>query len=91
MIQKKISESVIFLKSTLDNIYKWLKTRKFDLNPTKCKILKIKKNKPFDPIDLLIDKTKIPTVFKNLGVYIFENLNWNVHISYSYNVAKVSS
>ena len=27
------SESNISLQSTLDNIYKWLKTRKLDLNP----------------------------------------------------------
>ena len=52
---KKFSESNISLKSTLDNIYKWLKIRKLDLNPKKCKILKIKKNKPFD---LLINNNR---------------------------------
>ena len=29
-------ESNISLQSTLDNIYKCLKTKKLDLNPTKC-------------------------------------------------------
>ena len=73
---KKFSESNISLKSTLDNIYKWLKIRKLDLNPKKFKILTIKKNKRFDPIDLLNNNTKIPTVkvFKDLGIYISENL-----------------
>ena len=73
MIQKKICESNISLQSTLDNIYKLLKTRKLDLNPKKCKILTTKKNKPFDPIDLLINNTMIPTlkVFKDLGIYIY--------------------
>ena len=33
------------------------KKRKLDLNPNKCKILKFKKNKPFDPIDPLINDT----------------------------------
>ena len=47
---KNFSESNIFLLSTLDNIYKWLKTRKLDLSPKKCKILTIKKNNLFDPI-----------------------------------------
>ena len=41
------------------------KNKKLDLNPMKCKILAIKKNKPFD---LLIINTKISTVFKDLGI-----------------------
>ena len=83
---KNFRESDIFLQSILNNIYKWPKTRKLDLNPNKCKILTIKKNKPFDPIDLLINNTKIPTVkvFKDLGIYIAENLNWNEHLNYLY-------
>ena len=90
---KIFSESNISLQSTLDNIYKWLITRKLDLNPNKCKILTIKKNKPFDPIDLLINNTKIPTVkvFKDLGIYISENLKWIEQINYSYNVSHVLS
>ena len=36
--------------------------KKLDLNPTKCMVLTIKKNKLFDPIDLSINKTKIRTV-----------------------------
>ena len=59
---KIFSESNISLQSTLDNIYKWLITRKLDLNPNKCKIITIEKNKQFDPIDLLINYTKIPKV-----------------------------
>ena len=65
MIQK-FSETNISLQSTLDNIYKWLKTRKLDLNPKKYKILIIKKNKLFDPINLLINNSKILTVKKFL-------------------------
>ena len=60
---KIFSESNISSQSTLDNDYKWLKTKKkLDLNPTKCMVLTIKKNKLFDPIDLSINKTKIRTV-----------------------------
>ena len=40
---KNFRESDIFLQSILNNIYKWPKTRKLDLNPNKCKILTIKK------------------------------------------------
>ena len=40
---KKFSESNVSLQSTLDNIYKGLKTRKLDLNSNKCKILIIRK------------------------------------------------
>ena len=54
--------SNISLQSTLNNIFKQFKTRKLDLNPTKYKILTIKKNKPFDSINLTINNTKIPTV-----------------------------
>ena len=85
------SESNISLQFTLDNIYKWLKTRKLDLNPNKHKILTIKKNKLFDLIALLIKNTKIPTVkvFKDLGIYISENLKWNEQINYLYKVAQI--
>ena len=55
---KTFSDSNISLQSTLGNIYKCLKTRKLGLNPTKCKILKTIKNKPFDPIDLFINKIR---------------------------------
>ena len=51
-----------FLRFSLNYIYKWLKTRKIDLNPNKCKAIIIKKNKLLDPIDQLINNTKIPTV-----------------------------
>ena len=35
----------------------------------------------------------MPTVkvFKDLGIYIFNNLKWNEHINHLYNVAHVSS
>ena len=91
---KNFSESNISLQFTLDNIYKWLKTRKLDLNSNKCKVLTIKKNKPFDSIDLLINNTKIPTfkVFMDLGIYnISQNLKWNEHINYLYKVAQILS
>ena len=55
---KIFSESNISLQSTLDNIYKWLKTRKLDLNRTKCKILTIKKNKPLTQLTYLSIKLR---------------------------------
>ena len=58
---KVFSKSTISLQLSLDNIYKWLKTRKLDLNPNKCQILTINKSKPCS-IDLLVNATKIPTV-----------------------------
>ena len=92
-IIQRISESNIFLQFTLLNIYKRLKKKKLDLNPNKFKILTIKKIKPLDPIDLLISETKSPTVkvFKDLEIYISENLKWNEHIKYLYKFAPISS
>ena len=89
---KSFSEPNISLQFTLENIYKWLKTRKLYLNPNKHKILTINKNK-LCPIDLFINNTKIPTVkvFKDLGIYISENLKLNVHIYYLYKVVQISS
>ena len=72
---KIFSQSNTSLQLSLDNIYIWLKTRKLNLNPSKCKILTINKKKS-SPTDLLINNTKIPEVkvFKDLGIYISENL-----------------
>ena len=79
MIQKILVGQISLF--TLDSSYKWLKARKLYLNPKKCTVLTNKKNKPFDPIVLLIRKTKILTVkvFKGLGIYISENLKRNEH------------
>ena len=68
---KVFSKSENSLQLTLDNIHEWLKTRRFDLNQKKSQVLSINKNKSF-PINLLINKTKIPAVkfFKDLGIYI---------------------
>ena len=68
-----------------------MKTRKLNLNPSKCKILTIDKKKS-SPTDLLINNTKLPKVkvFKDLGIYISENLKWNEHINYLYKVAQTS-
>ena len=73
---KFFSASNISLQSSLDNTYEWLKTRKLDVTPTIRKILTIKKNKPFDPVVLIINNTKIPKniFFKDLEIYISENL-----------------
>ena len=59
---KIFRESNNFLQTTLGYIYKWLTTRKLDLNPDKFKVLTFKKNKPFGPINLLINNTKMPKV-----------------------------
>ena len=69
---KNFSDSIISLQFTLDNIYKWLKTRKLDLNPIKFTILTIKKSKSFNPIDLLMYETKIPTVKFLKDIYILK-------------------
>ena len=88
---KIFKESNISLQRALDNIYKWLKTRKLGLNLKKCQVLTISKNKRF-PINLLINKTKIPAVifFKDLGIHISENLKWNEHVNYLYKIAQNS-
>ena len=46
--------------------------------------------KPF-PINLLINKNKIPAVifFKDLGIYKSENLKWNEHVNYLYKIAQI--
>ena len=68
-----------------------VKTRKLDLNPSKCKILTINKIKSC-PSDLFINNTKLPKikVFKDLGIYTSENLKWNEHVNYLYKVAQIS-
>ena len=58
---KNFSASNISLQSSLDNIYKWLKTKKLDFNLTKCKILTTKK-KTIKAYYLKINNTKIPTI-----------------------------
>ena len=80
------------MQLTVDNIQKWLKTRKLDLNQKKFQVLTINKNKPF-PTNLLINKTKTPAVkyFKDLGIYTSGNLKWNEHVNYLNKIAKSSS
>ena len=56
----------------------------------KSQVLTVNKNKPF-PINLLINKTEILAVkcFKDLGIYICENLKLNEHVNYLYKIAKI--
>ena len=44
--------------------------------------------KPF-PINILINKTKIPAVkfLKDSGIYISKNLKYNEHVNYLYKIA----
>ena len=88
---KIFSQSNTSLQLSLDNIYIWLKTRKLNLNPSKCKILTINK-KESSPTDLLINNIKLPEikVFKDLGIYISKDLKWNEHINYLYKIAKTT-
>ena len=58
---KIFSQSNTSLQLSLVNIYIWLKTRKLNLNPSKCKILTINKIKS-SPTDLIINNTKLPEV-----------------------------
>ena len=74
MIHKYLVRIISLFNLTLDNIYKWIKRRKLNLNPTKCKILTIKKNKPFDPVDLIITKITKVKVFKDFEIYISGSL-----------------
>ena len=68
------------------------KNKKTLFKSKKCQVLTTNKNKPF-PINLLINKTKIPAVifFKDLGIYVSENLKWNKHVNYLYKIAQNSS
>ena len=69
------SQSNKILKFSLDKMYHWLKERKLNLNPSKCHVLNIQKQKT-NCTDCKINNIKLPiTHFKDLGVFITDSQN----------------
>ena len=81
---KIFSHSNTTLQKYLDKIYYWLKERKLNLNPSKCRVLNIHKNTSISTFNFKIDNINLSStkVFKDLGIFITENLKWNHHINY---------
>ena len=77
----------------MDKIYHWLKERKLVLNPSKCQVLNIQKNTSSITSEFRINNIRLPStkVFKDLGIFIAENLKWNHHINYVYQIASTIS
>ena len=90
---KIFSHSDTILQKSLDKIYHWLKERKLDLNPSKCQVLNIQKSTSCITPDFRINNITLPStkVFKDLGIFIDENLKWNHHINYVYKIASTIS
>ena len=55
--------------------------------PTRCHVLNIDKNN-HNYFDFKINNTKL---FKDLGIFIADNLKWNRHIYYIYTIASATS
>ena len=79
------SQSNNILQLSFYKMYHWLETRKLKLNPNKCQVPNIHKNKS-NSTDFKINSIKLPSikVFKDLGIYIAKNTKLNNHIIYVY-------
>ena len=90
---KIFSQSNLVLQNSLDKIYHWLKERRLNLNPSKCQVLNIHRSTPIPTFDFKINNVILPKteVFKDLGIFISNNLKWNHHINYIYRTASILS
>ena len=90
---KIFSHSNTTLQQSLDKIFHWLKERKLNLNPSKCNVLNIHKNTSISTFDFKINNINLSSTNKitDLGIFIAENLKWNHHINYIYQIASTIS
>ena len=70
-----------------------LKERKLDLNPSKFQVLNFKRNTSSTTPDFRTNNISLPStkVFEHHGIFIAENLKWNYHINYVYEIASIIS
>ena len=75
-----------YLPFTVSDIYTYASLRGMKLNLKKCKemIINFMQYSPFPPVPLTVGGSVIERVltYKLLGVYISEDLSWNVHIEH---------
>ena len=75
-----------YLPFTVANIYTYASLRGMKLNLRKCKemIINFMQYSPLPPVPLTVGGSVIERVltYKFLGVYISEDLSWNVHIEH---------
>ena len=59
-----------------------VKRKEINLNPTKCHVLNTYRSTSIPTFDFKINNVILPKtkVFKDLGIYISDNLKWNHHI-----------
>ena len=65
---------------------------KLSPNSTKCHLVNIHKNN-HNSSEFEINDTELPLtkLFKDLGIFIADNLKWNHHINYIYTIATTIS
>ena len=75
-----------YLPFTVSDIYTYASLRGMKLNSKKCKemIINFMQYSPFFPVPLTVGGSVIETVvtYKLFGVYISDDLSWNVHIEH---------
>ena len=83
---------IIICYRTVSDIYTYASLRGMKLNSKKCKemIINFMQYSPFPPAPLTVGGSVIERVvtYKLLGVYISDDLSWNVHIEHIVKKAK---
>ena len=90
---KIFSHSNTILQNSLDKIYNWLKERKLNLNPGIYQVLNIQKNTTISTFDFKINNTNLSSIkmFKDLGIFVAENLKRKHQISYLFRISSTTS
>jgi hypothetical protein len=90
---KLYSISSVDLQHSMNRISAWLEQHQLVLAPHKCAMLKIKKKAVVDQSVLNIGNHLVEEklCFKDLGVFVSENLDWGKHIDTIYHKASVKS
>jgi ribonuclease P/MRP protein subunit RPP40 len=72
-----IFHSSNFVKEEIDNVINWSRSVGLNLNPDKCKYILI--TGTVNCIPVVIPNCKLCTSLKLLGVYLSDNLKWDLH------------
>ena len=87
------SQSNTTLQNSLDKIYNWLKEINLNLSPCKRQVVNIQKSITISTFDFRINSINLSStkLFKDLGIFIAENLKWNHHFNYLYRFVSTTS
>ena len=90
---KLYSTNLADLQDSMNQISTWLEQHQLVLAPHKCATLKIKKKAVVDHSVLSIGNHLVEEklCFKDLGIFVSENLDWGKHIDTIYHKAAVKS